>query len=186
MLISPGRWAIITPPKTGSTSLRSHFVDLYSGNQHDVNLPCDFSGRIFVTTRNPFARAVSLWRHYLWDCVHKEGLRAVYELKDPISFEGFLAIRQQLSPFFGPACWWIRDLRRPYTKLPLETIDAALQAAGLLDVGQTIPQLNRTRHDPIASYYAKPALAHEVIRQFCDDFAEFGYAAEISRDVALV
>ena len=179
-------WAIITPPKTGSTSLRHHFVEKYSGKQHDTDLPPTFRGHVYVTTRNPYARAVSLWRHRLWDRSHEEGLRGPRELTVKTGFMDFLEELPSLGEFFQPMSWWIRNVQEPYGLLRLETLEASLRRIGLMTEEQALPTLNKTNHDPVIDYYQDPVARRRVVQHFAADFNRFLYPIEITRDAALV
>lgn len=179
-------WAIITPPKTGSTSLRHHFVDKYSGAQHDADLPATFRGHVYVTTRNPYARAVSLWQHRLWDRAHEEKLRGPRELISRVRFMDFLEELPTLGEFFQPASWWIRQVPEPYGLLRLETLEQSLRRIGLMTEEQALPVLNKTRHEPINGYYEDPEAKWRVVQHFAEDFNRFQYSTEITRDTLLV
>lgn len=165
-------WLIVTPPKTASTSLSRHFAELYSGHQHDHDLPADWTGRVYVTCRNPFDRAVSLWQHRLYDLQRVVGGK-IPELAQRHGFADFLAERPSLNEFFGPQSFWVGNLRRD-GELHTETLDADLRAAGLLSGDEQLPRYNRTKHDPYESYYT-PELAERVAQDFSSDFAMFGY-----------
>ena len=179
-------WAILTPPKTGSTSLRHHFSDRYSGKQHDMELPDKFRGHVYVTVRNPFARAVSLWQHRLWDRSREAGLRGPHQLVDRLEFADFIEELPQLDNFFYPMSWWIRDLPEPYGLLRLESLEPSLRRIGLLMADQELPQLNKTKHEPASTYYADDYLRWRIIQHFAADFEQFRYSTNITRDAVLV
>ena len=179
-------WAIITPPKTGSTSLRQHFSDRYSGAQHDMDLPQSFRGHVYVTVRNPYARAVSLWQHRLWDRAKEAGLPSPDQLVERTSFLDFLEELPSLSSFFFPISWWIRKLPQPYALLRLETIEQSLRRIGLLLDDQVLPTLNKTKHGQVADYYAADEARWRVVQYFVEDFNRFQYDPEITRDAVLV
>lgn len=173
MLINrEARWLIVTPPKTASTSLRHHFAEFYNGHQHDHEIPADFHGRIYVTCRNPFDRAISLWMHYLWDLAK---LRKGYP--DPErperSFDEFLELRPTLTEFFGTAHWWVRHLGKTRV-LRTENLENALKREGMLSGEASLPRYNQTRHRPWRECYCRDTAAI-VMRDFAVDFEWFGY-----------
>lgn len=69
MITAPdGTWVYMGIPKTGSTSIHKALQEppvngIYSGDQHDI--PEFHPGRkVYVSVRNPYTRALSLWAHY--------------------------------------------------------------------------------------------------------------------------
>lgn len=165
-------WAIITPPKTASTTLSTYFSEFYTGQQHDTTLPPGWNGRLYVTCRNPFDRAVSLWMHHLWDLAKARDAKPNAEAPER-TFEQFLEMRESLGPFFGPAAWWVRGFP-PTRVLRVENMENALRREGMISSDATLPRYNQTRHRPWIDYYLRET-AERVMRDFADDFERFGY-----------
>ncbi len=173
-------WLIITPPKTASTTLSKHFAECYTGYQHDHDVPADFHGKVYITCRNPFDRAVSLWMHHLWDLLNARGGVGRPDIVRPErSFEEFLELRPTLNEFFGPAAWWVREIP-PGRVLRVENLENALKREGILSSDDRLPRYNCTRHAPWVDYYCVET-AQRVMTDFADDFARFGYPREWNR-----
>lgn len=175
MLINrEANWIILTPPKTGSTTLSKTFSWLYSGHQHDTTIPADFTGTIYATVRNPFGRAVSFWRHWLWDRVRAEHVRNPTELADRTEFRNFCAALPSLGSFFYPMSWWTRKVGT-VVPLRLENLDEEVRRFNLLDKGCPLPKLNCTHHEPFETYYT-PDLQEHISTFFAHDFSVFDYS----------
>jgi len=190
------RWVIITPPKTGSTTLRTLLVDesagrdtcCFTGHQHDATLPRDCqSYGVFATVRNPYDRAVSLWWHRLWDIRHEQGTVgagcsgpsvAALACEHPFSeFVGWMATAEAF--FAWPCTRWLRFVPA-YRVLRLESLGADLRRWRLLPTGRPIPHENRTGHGPVHAYYT-PEIRDVIRASHRDDFEAFGYSDELPR-----
>jgi hypothetical protein len=174
MLLKPDQsWAIITPPKTGSTTLSQFFAPYYSGHQHDTTLPEGFTGKVYVTTREPFSRALSLWWHYLWSIATPLGSYPLKIIKQyPLNW--FLKERRTMEPFYGPATYWTQGVIWDIL-LPLETLNPDLVHYGILKEGEQLPHLNKTNHQKPEAYYT-PETIEIVQADFKEDFRNFAYS----------
>lgn len=170
-------WIIITPPKTASTTLSKTFPQFYSGHQHDTTIPKDFVGTIYATVRDPFARAVSLWRHWLWDRCKAEKVEFPDKLTERNTFADFCEVLPQLGTFFYPMSWWTRQAGT-VVPLRIEQLDEEVRTLGLLSPTAALPQLNKTRHAPFETYYT-PDLQEHVRTLFSHDFHVFQYPASL-------
>ena len=169
------RWVYVGPPKTASTTLHACLqgspffgtvVDTVS--QHDAEEPDDVNGfKVLFSIRNPYARAVSLWRHYTCE----RGL---------ISFREFL--RWISTPTYDNAFFsdtltsYLRDwmLGRRYL-LRQESLSSDIELALQVPCPPLL-MLNTTEHADWRVYYKDdPVAARLVEASFRSDFNFFGY-----------
>lgn len=185
MLISRlRRFVYLGSPKTGSTSLHewlSHpllcerpWCPNDSG-QHDMEPPDDARAFFtFASVRNPYSRAVSLWRH---------SLSASSMESSVIPCLGFAEFVEWLpiAPKFYAASQadWLAENR-------LDAIVRIEQIASVLAIPPIapcavnlppIPRLNATAHEGWRTYYDR-WLARAICQYFVRDFVRFGYRTE--------
>ncbi|HUY92487.1 MAG TPA: sulfotransferase family 2 domain-containing protein [Pirellulales bacterium] len=182
------RFVYFGPPKTASTSLHEWLSQPLlcdqpwrpeSGDQHDARPPAEASEFFaFASIRNPYSRAVSLWRHRL-------GSGATENPPVPqLSFADFLAWLPNASDFYARSqAWWLAGAMLDFL-LPFERIERVLDLPPIAPLKSSLlplPHRNATSHAPWPSYYDS-VLAESVYRYFRDDFEILGYRKEIRAD----
>ncbi len=175
------QFVYLGPPKTASTSLH-HWLsepplcetrwDSARGGQHDSAIPSDATAFFtFASVRNPYSRAVSLWRHSVKDGQHA---------KPPIplmSFEEFIAWMPTAPRFYRASQSEIIAGAKLDAVVKIERIEDVIELPPIAPLRHqlpALPHLNRTGYDGWWNYY-QPALAHAVRAHFAPDFQRFGY-----------
>lgn len=170
------RFVIVTPPKTGSTTLHNWFIrepfcdweweKLESKKgQHDSHIPEECKDYLIgFSWRWVLERNVSLWKH------------AQNEVGKQLSFE-------QYVKEFQPTCSKPFHTRSQESFLPLRVdylfrvhrldedilnFPPVLQAAKEHSITTPIPKMNRTKHDFFLTYYT-PELKRIVLQRFPND-----------------
>lgn len=173
------RWAYVGINKTASTSLHAYlqqspFNGQLSGpeEQHRTWLPdgCE-SYRVLVVVREPYHRALSLWRH-----------ARINEMPG-IDLPEFLRVCQAacqagIDPFYGRRqVDFLNNLQSPHI-VRLDDLAAGLrQFFGGADIPQ-IPWLNTTDEGHGLTNYT-PELLDLVAQIYRDDFVFLGYPSGI-------
>lgn len=209
------RWLFLGPPKTGTTTLTYLLTDGHDWNirkplpqkrfggvrhagQHAMDVSPECRGYfIFASIRNPFTRAVSLWRHW-----NSEG-RQMKPCRAWMPFDDFVAHilcgshteppagagePSPVDPFFYfTLSRWFQGVPRIDRLIRQESLEADLNALGLA-AAAAVPRFNQARAfnhtgaetaaprttDWRALYTAETE-AH--VRQWAqEDFDRFGYS----------
>jgi hypothetical protein len=168
------RWGYVGINKNGSTSLHDYLqqspfngVDPDPSDQHKIDLPpgADDGWTVLLVVRNPFDRALSLWRH------------ATYNDFPEATFKQFLLYTLECpEPFYSSHQ---TEFLRPWRRLSiarLESLQADLSSFYGFDV-PPIPQLNTTDSRALRDHYT-PELIRLVRMIYHDDFEAFGYPLE--------
>lgn len=150
------RWLYIGIPRTGSTALHTHLMELGGeviGEQHDVRVPEEFCGyRVFATVMNPFRRAVSLY--YLFGRDTEKGSEWAREFPAGAAdgFEEFVGSVLECPTLINPVYqftisqWMERGgLGSEVTLVPIENVSERLTELGVLAAGTEVPTRNRSR-----------------------------------------
>ena len=198
MITAPDKsWRYFGPPRTGGTLLHTLLQEppingVYSGYQHDIE-PL-FGARNIVSVRNPFTRAVSLWRHYRYTVgLEENGRHGVDEHIVPITeaempFKTFLEQMCSMDDFYHFSLnTWLQDLRRLDHIIHMENFWP--------DILTAFPCL-RTRPEPqpvntsraalvFADPYRNPWCADYVRKRWKSDFERFGYPFDVPTDLGL-
>lgn len=189
MITAPDNsWRYLGPPKTGTTLLHSVLETpaiggIYSGFRHDMEtLP---GAKMIVSVRNPFMRALSLWKHALYHLGGggkptgpKQGRDRLDEAEYPMSqFLEDVRGGEKFDAFFNfTICRWLLYIKEVHDLIRLESINR--------DLRRLFPQLPRdfvTPHlnvgfDHITRPYADPANVEAVLNWMAPDFDRFGYS----------
>jgi hypothetical protein len=174
-------WRYLGPPKTASTLLHHVLQEpplggVSSRYQHDMEFLA--SARIIVSVRNPFMRAVSLWKHHCNDLCKAMGIARGLETEYP--FAAFLAdVRRNVLSDFETftLCRWLKHVPYADELIHCETVDADLcRAFPSLPPDLTLPVVNASRR----LRRARPPYEDEervriVVDWMGDDFERFGY-----------
>jgi hypothetical protein len=187
-------WCILTPPKTASTTLSQlfrdpHFRAVVTPEQHLMNPPP--AARVIVSVRDPWTRAVSLWRHRLQELGDENrSLCPFIQYMEDVC-------RSRLDDFF---CFtlnrWLQHVPRVDDLIRFERLEEDLRAVlPAFDWDAIrIPHENRnpvlTDNHPLRNTkwarkttivrnpLADPA-ARQLVLQWCaEDFVRFGYSTE--------
>lgn len=173
------KWVLLTPPKTGSTSLHAVLTAkcgaIRTAAQHDMDLPKECKKyAVFGTTRLPYDRAVSLWWHRLHGLSKQNG-KPPAALSETYTFLKFLEEAMHLEDFYRFGCHdWLKAAGKLDQHIPLENLAPCLRANGLLPSEVTLPRLNTTQHTHWNAYYGLKELKLTHAR-FAEDFKRYGY-----------
>jgi len=179
------RFVYIGLPKTASTTMHRWLTQPALSpapwtpegqDQHAFAIPPGASGYfVFATVRNPYDRAVSLWRHSQMS----GRKRGCPELPTFSAFLNWLSAEGPAPP--GREVFYTMRLsdRIPptATALPIERLSSVCLLSPfrtLDDQLAPLPRLNRTRHRPWGEYYNDDAESM-IWRLFQPDFERFGY-----------
>lgn len=191
MMTAPdGSWRYLGPPKTGTTLLHTVLetpciAGVYSGFRHDMEPLPNPDGKIYVSVRNPFTRAVSLWKHALYHLGGggmptgpKQGRDRLTEEEYPFS-QFLVDVRgDKYDAFFTfTLCRWLLYIPKVDDLIRLESINR--------DLRRLFPQLPRdfvTPHlnvgfDHTTRPYAEAANVESVLTWMQPDFDRFGYSS---------
>lgn len=174
------RWAYVGINKNGSTSLHEYLkqpplwgFDPEPCRQHRDELPDGAEDyRVLVIARNPFARALSLWRH------------ALYEDMTGVSFAEFLErCVDHPDPFYS---------RRQVDYLNAGDIVTARIETLTYDLAAffdnwdlpPVPHLNATDSRAFRGLYTPEAIAF-VRDRYREDFERFGYSPYLLSGVSV-
>lgn len=185
MITAPdGSWRYLGPPKTGTTSIHARLAEPdvggihYDGqNQHGMER-LD-GARIFLSVRNPFARALSLWRHRRYELGRiKTGRPATPVSAGSYPFILFLLDLPDLAPFFRwPVARWIKYVGRPDELIRLESIGEDLPRLFPQITLESIPTLNTTARADAAGELCRDLQCERIVREWLkDDFQYGGYS----------
>lgn len=175
------RFVYVGPPKTASTSLHRWLSQpllcerawtAKGGDQHVSQPPPEaIPFFTFASIRNPYSRAVSLWRH---------GLISGPQESPPIprlEFAEFVARLPVATDFYGSTQMaWLGAVRLDAV-VRVEEIEAILELPPFAPWKAKLNpllHLNASKHGSWQSYYDR-RLADAVYRHFRDDFQSFGY-----------
>jgi hypothetical protein len=205
------RWIYLGPPKTGSTTLTYLLTDgddfrrsaaprdlrVFGGmkhaGQHCMDIPRECASYFtFVSIRNPYSRAVSLWWH--WNCESRR-------LDRPrLTFDQFLVrlLDSQADPasnalaggdfYHFTLSRWLRWVPRLDRIIRQEQLEGDLNELNLA-APITLPQINRSPAHRLGDGslekrgnwrdYLTSETASHVVAWAKDDFERFGYATEV-------
>jgi len=163
---------ILTPCKTGSSSLHRHLCppgQVILGPQlngtiekHGIHLPYGETGPYFVVVRNPYTRAISLYLHWL----------ANYE---DIMWKDFVQTSLIQNPWNSSISTMMEKFKHPYQYWKLEYIESCLKDA---DLPMNMEHLNVSK--PFnEDYYGDLANVGAVCRWAYRDFKQFDYSLEV-------
>ena len=162
------RWAYIGINKNGSTSLHDYLkqppfwgFDPEPANQHRRELPAGaYDYRLLVIVRNPFARALSLWRH------------ALYQDMPGIGFEDFLhQCPSNPDPFYSHR--QVDFLTGHETLVRIEYLTLGLAAFFHDWYLPAVPRVNATESRDFREAYTPTAI--DFVRDYYRQ--DFGYLA---------
>lgn len=175
MIISSDKtWCMITPPKTASTMLHKLLIlEPISASrtqwQHDQTVPV--GARVIVSTRNPYTRSVSLYRHWLTS--HKQR-----EIEYP--FADFMRdiLQGNLTEFFNfTQDRWLKFVKRIDAMVRFEYLHKSLAIAipqydwEAVEIPRRNDNKIRLTSDPLENEHHR-----EMIREWASrDFARLGY-----------
>lgn len=198
MITAPDKsWRYLAPPRTGSSLLHRVLQDprvggIPSGHQHDMEHLA--GARIVVGIRDPFSRAVSLWRHRRFDLGRKRFAQGGSDKRRPFTdreypFRQYLEERRsgRLEDFYSfSLCDWLRYIREVHDVIPQEHLwTSALRVFPELcpmpAIRANASRAAKTERPPLAD----PACV-ELVRTWArGDFARFGYSLEPPPELAL-
>lgn len=176
------KFAIVTPPKTASTTLHEWliappFCDHHypppskRKEQHDTPDGLDDHYTVAVAWRDPRDREVSLWAH------SQSATSRKHDRTPKLTFAEFvLDYQPEAIPFYSASqAWWISRLPRVDYVIRQDNLQAdttnfppihkAITAGHML---RAMPRLNTTRHRPWREHYT-PELERIVQERFADD-----------------
>ena len=197
MITAPDNsWRYCGPPRTGGTYLhqllqKPPLNGIYSGHQHDAS-PL-FGGRVIVSVRNPFDRAVSLWRHFRYQQGlvrigrHGNDERIVPLEEGELSFRSFLERMCSLEDFYHLSMSsWLQDLRKIDCVVHLENFWPEICKAWPQLQAVEPPMLVNT--SGAASFRNAPFGDRWCVDYICKrwrgDFERFGYSPTVPFDLA--
>ena len=178
------KFAIVTPPKTASTTLHEWLIappfcdrhypppDQRKG-QHDIPEPLPGDYTVAFSWRNPLDREVSLWAHSQSETPRKK------DGTPELSFAEFVIDYQPAAPpFYSASQAWsfgrlpridhvIRFDRLLADVLGFPPIRSAIAGGHYL---RPMPRLNASQHKPWREYYT-PELERIVRERFKQDFS---------------
>ena len=142
-------WRVITPPKTASTAIAVLLQEMpfrghYTGWQHDA-APLR-GGRIILSVRSPYTRAVSLWRHLLYDH-QRAGEQRPAEIH---SFSRFMkdVLAGKLTDFFWPIFRYLEAIPVVDALVRFEHLSEDLRTA-LPEYDWTNVTIAQQNHNPV-------------------------------------
>jgi hypothetical protein len=201
------KFVFYAPNKTGTGSIwqicrglgwdvdqaRKHFIEVIPG----VTSSPDYFH--FITVRNPFDRAVSMWRYYKTKHVStwpSEDRRTLYEAVKDLSFEQFLLDldwdRWRLAPVTSEDRWrepfnaqhlWYDAMPRCDMVIRMENYVAGVRQLPFIPNDQAVPRRNRTSTAPWQDNYRgsnAEQLAQAVLNAFGKDFDTLGYSPRLT------
>lgn len=176
------RWIVITPSKTGSTTLNRLLLSRQFGGElhierwhHNITVPewaADFT--VYLSIRNPFARASSLYRHQWRDSYTSEPIAPFCE------FIEHCLMNRACGEYYWQTLmeWW------PHDAIPIRLEHWAEDLTMLEPDGPyVIPTENI---DPKLEHWSEvydrePAAASMVHSWARLDFEQFGYSPDLTR-----
>jgi hypothetical protein len=177
------RWVLITPPKTGSTSLTYLFsFPPFAGecatmgepgpnlsDQHETRIPEACAGYLVIASvRNPYARAVSLYHHRRRTMPGAPGTASFAAFAEGLGGYG--------DPFFDwPLTRWLEGLRVDRL-IRQECLEADVRALGLAPEPYDVPRENVAGAGSWQWAYRHAPGALGRVRSWAgDSFTRFGY-----------
>lgn len=166
------RWVYVGAPKTGSSTLHCllafpPFNGVASECQHD-SVPPDESYRTFISVRNPYSRAVSLYSHYQKIEGRQLGFEEFLRLLLGGSATGALRYHQTQAAFY-------RGLRAD-AMIRLESIHFNLHELQLVGEPFIVPWENRLTDVAWQWLYEDRRLLGLVRDWAGEDFERYGYS----------
>lgn len=188
ILLADHKLCILTPPKTGSTSLHQLLCGgRHRGwgvvgpsmdgrvDKHTCALPAEATTyRLAAVVRHPLDRLVSLWHHLVrFDAREGRATQSFW------FFANQVGRGEQRDPFFAwNQCRHLEGVplagERAATVLRLENLAAGLAELGLSIDPAELPHLDRAHRSPWPRYYDASLLA--IVRDWArPDCERFGY-----------
>ena len=139
----------------------------------------------FITVRDPFTRAVSLWHHILrrTGCRTAAG-RAAHQLACRSSFAEFMTTIGKkalfaVDPpgFTHPQCRWLNAMPRVHARVHLENFEEDVRKLPFVPDDMITGHVNKNA--PVGDHYAGSVgeAARNVVRDwYSEDFEKLGYA----------
>ena len=177
------KFAIVTPPKTASTTLHEWLIAPPFCNhhypppskrkeQHDTPDGLDADYTVAVAWRDPRDREVSLWAH------SQSATSRRHDGTPKLTFAEFvLDYQPEAMPFYSASqAWWIRRLphvdyviRQDHLQADVTNFQPIREAIAGGHMLRAMPRLNTTRHRPWREHYT-PELERIVRERFAEDF----------------
>ena len=136
IVLSSQKLVILLPPRTGAHSLIAWLVRPEIGGQivggwHGYCVPREYADyAIAATVRDPFSRAVSLWRWYAMN---------LNEMPDaePLSFAAFVRRMPRLPPYYSVSqTRWLRESEPVYWLRCARLSEEVMRVPGLAEIAQ--------------------------------------------------
>jgi len=217
-------WVYLGPPKTGTTTLtylltdgddwnvrtplpRKRFGGVKHAGQHCMDVPAECADYfVFASVRNPFTRAVSLWRHRNTESRRLKPRRAWMEFEDFVAeilcgTPSESADKPEGAPPADPfyhftLSRWFKWVPRIDRFVRQESLEADLNELNLAEE-VPVPRLNKSRAfsptgadaDSVRGSDWRALYATEtealVLRWANQDFQRFGYPTQVDSSVVI-